>query len=60
MKRASRKTAYFIGNLSINCENGKHFWESAGSGSEFLASEEQADEIVPPSAIENAIKLFCK
>ncbi len=54
------KTASFIGNLSINCENGKHFWESAGSFSEFLTSEEQADEIVPPSVINNAIKLLCR
>jgi hypothetical protein len=54
------KTTTFIGNLSINCENGKHFWESAGSGSEFLSNEKQADEIVPLSAIRNAVKLFCK
>lgn len=54
------KTATFIGNLSINCENGKHFWESAGSGSEFLSNEKQANEIVPRPVINNAIKLLCK
>ncbi len=54
------KTASFIGNLSINCENGKHFWESAGSFSEFLTSEEQADEIVPDDVIKNAIRVFCR
>ena len=54
------KTATFIGNLSINCKNGKHFWESAGSGSEFLSNEKQADEIVPLPVINNAIKLLCK
>ena len=54
------KTATFIGNLSINCENGKHYWESAASGSEFLAGEEQAEEIVPKSVARNAVKLLCK
>lgn len=54
------KTATFIGNLSINCENGMHYWESAGSGSEFLSNERQAEEIVPHTVIKNAIKLFCK
>ncbi len=54
------KTASFIGNLSINCENGKHFWESAGSFSEFLTREEQADEIVPYDVITNAIRVFCR
>lgn len=53
------KTANFIGNLSINCENGKHFWESAESDSEILTIDDQADEIVPSSVIGNAIKLFC-
>lgn len=32
------KTADFIRNLSINCENGKHFWKSAGASDRFLAS----------------------
>ncbi|SDY33903.1 hypothetical protein SAMN05421644_15116 [Allochromatium warmingii] len=54
------KTAAFIGNISINCENGQHFWESAGNGSEFLASEREAEEIVPVQAIKNSVKLFCK
>lgn len=54
------KSATFIGNLSINCESGKHFWESAGNGSEFLSNEEQAEKIVPQSVVRNAVKLFCK
>lgn len=54
------KTATFIGNLSINCENGKYYWESAGSASEFLTSESQTHALVPRSVISNAIKLFCK
>ena len=54
------KTATFIGSLSINCENGKHFWESAGSGREFLTKENQAEGIVPQSVVLNAVKLFCK
>lgn len=54
------KTATFIGNLSINCESGKYYWESAGSGSEFLTSEDQAEEIVPRGVVLNAAKLFCK
>lgn len=54
------KTATFIGNFSINCENGKHYWESAANASEFLVSEEQAEEIVPRTVVSNAVKLFCK
>lgn len=54
------KTTTFIGNISINCENGRHFWESAGSASEFLTSEQQAEVIVPPTVVRNAVKLLCK
>lgn len=54
------KTATFVGNLSINCENGKHYWESAGSGSEFLTGEQEVKKIVPHSVVLNAVKLFCK
>ena len=55
------KTAMFIGNLSINCENGKHFWQSAGrDSSTFLSNEKQADEIVPRPVVKNAIRLLCK
>jgi len=54
------KTVRFIGNLSINCENGKHYWESAGRGSGFLTSEQQAEEIVPQVVVRTAVKLFCK
>lgn len=53
------KTATFIGNLSINCESGKYFWESAGSGSRFLTTEKEADEIVPKRVIQSAAKLSC-
>jgi hypothetical protein len=54
------KTATFTGNLSINCENGKHYWKSAESGSESLTRAEAADEIVPKTVIQRAVKLFCK
>jgi hypothetical protein len=54
------KTALFIGNLSINCESGKSFWESAGSHSEFLSSEEDARKLVPAPALRNAVRLFCE
>ena len=54
------KTVSFIGNVSINCENGQYYWESAGSDSEFLTAEEQVDSIVPEPVISNAVKLFCK
>ncbi|MDP2071684.1 hypothetical protein [Methylotenera sp.] len=50
----------FIGNLSINCENGKHFWESSAIGSEIFTTDNQADKIVPSPVIKNAIKLLCK
>jgi len=56
----SGKTKDFIGNLSINCENGKHLWQSAGNFYEFLPSENEADKIVPRPVLNNAIKLFCK
>lgn len=54
------KTAAFIGNLSINCESGKYYWKSAGSDSEFLTHEEQANNIVPKQVIQKAVKIFCK
>ena len=54
------KTGEFIGNLSINCENGMHLWESAGKDLEFFSNEEQADQIVPRMVISNAVRLLCK
>mgnify|MGYP001766432377 FL=1 len=54
------KTVEFIGNLSINCGNGKHYWQSANNNSEFMTNEEQFNEIVPQQVVKNAVKLFCK
>ena len=54
------KTAEFIGNLRINCGNGKHNWQSASNNSEFLTNEEQVNVIVPQQVVKNAVKLFCK
>lgn len=54
------KSADFIGNLSLNCENNKFFWRSAGSFDEFLLNEKAANDIVPKQVIDNALKQFCK
>ena len=52
------KTVAFVGNISINCENGKFFWKSASNG-EMLSNEEEINSVVPNQVIKNATKLFC-
>jgi hypothetical protein len=50
----------FIGIISINCENGKYFWQIAKDGLSVLTNDRQIAEIVPRPAISNAIKFLCR
>ena len=54
------KTALFYGVLSINCNNGKYYWEGIPSNNGDALNESNINTIVPSQAIDNAIKLFCK
>ena len=54
------KSVEFIGNVSINCENGAYSWQSGNNFSDILATEEDIKNVVPQQAIKNAVKLFCK
>lgn len=56
------KAASFIGNLSINCTNGKYYWETAANGIENLppSNERLINEVVPRQVIKNATRLLCR
>ena len=58
--RGEGKSVDFIGNISINCENGKHSWQSGGNFIDFLTSSEAVDEVVPEIVIRKTINLLCK
>ena len=50
--RGEGKTTSFDGVLSINCENGKHFWK--GEVPRYAVEE------VPNEVYKNAVSLFCR
>lgn len=56
------KAASFTGVLSINCANGKYYWETATNGVENLppANERLINEVVPRQVIKNATRLLCR
>ncbi len=54
------KTSEFVGNISINCENGKYFWESASNFGDALPNKKEISEVIPAQVIKNVTKLFCK
>lgn len=53
------KTADFLGQLSINCGNGKFFWQGATQFGDALASESAIQDLVPTQVVGNARRLFC-
>jgi len=54
------KTSEFVGNISINCENGKYFWESASNFGDALPNKKEISAVIPTQVIKNVTKLFCK
>ncbi len=58
--KAEGKTAGFYGVLSINCNNGKYYWEGTPSNFQDVLSEASIKSVVPQQVIDNAISLFCK
>ena len=56
------KAASFTGVLSINCTNGKYYWETATNGIENLppSNERLINEVVPRQVIKNATRLLCR
>jgi hypothetical protein len=53
------KSADFVGQLSINCSNGKFFWEIAAQFGTALPSEKAINDFVPGQVVSNARRLFC-
>jgi hypothetical protein len=53
------KDISFRGIVSINCENGKHFWEGGFNANEFLKSDSDVDAVVPLKVVRGAKKKFC-
>lgn len=58
--RGQGKTADFNGTLSINCENGKHYWKGAENLGNALTEDAALEEAVPAQAIASAARLFCR
>ena len=58
--KADGKTSTFFGVLSINCNNGKHYWEGIPSDAGDALNETNIKDVVPKKVITNAITLFCK
>ena len=54
------KTAMFYGVLSINCINGKYYWEGIPSNNGDVLNDSSINDAVPSQVINNAISLFCK
>ena len=50
-----RTVPHFVVVLSINCENGKNFWQSAAVDYNGALQRNP----VPPQVIQNAVRLFC-
>ncbi len=53
------KTVAFVGNISINCENGKFLWESGSDDSIMFSNEKEINSVVPTQVIKNTTQLFC-
>ena len=53
------KTVGFIGNISINCENGRYFWRSAVNWDTYITDEEILAETIPEEVILGSISLLC-
>ncbi len=53
------KTAGFMGQLSINCGNGKFFWEGATQFGDALPTEKAIQDLVPTQVVGNARRFFC-
>ena len=58
--KADGKTAGFYGVLSINCNNGKYYWEGTPSNFGDALNETDIKSVVPQQVVDNAISLFCK
>ena len=54
------KTVDFIGNVSINCNNGRYFWRSAVNWKTYVTEEEVLAETVPEEVILRSISLLCR
>ena len=53
------KTVDFIGNVSINCNNGRYFWRSAVNWDTYITDEEILAETIPEEVILGSISLLC-
>jgi hypothetical protein len=53
------KTAGFVGQLSINCGNGKFYWEGATQFGTALPTERAIQDLVPTQVVGNARRFFC-
>ena len=53
------KTAGFVGQLSINCGNGKFFWEGATQFGNALPTERAIQDLVPTQVVGNARRFLC-
>lgn len=53
------KTVDFIGNVSINCNNGRYFWRSAVNWKTYVTDEEILAETIPEEVILGSISLLC-
>jgi hypothetical protein len=58
--KADGKTTGFYGVLSINCNNGKYYWEGTPSNFQDPLDETKIKSVVPQQVVDNAISLFCK
>ena len=58
--KSEGKMTAFLGVLSINCNNGKYFWDGTPSNGAEALNESNIKEVVPQQVITNAITLFCK
>ena len=57
--KAEGKSAEFYGVLSINCNNGKHYWQGTPSNFGDALNNARLKSVVPQQVVNNAITLFC-